>query len=370
VPIEFGLWRITDDVAVPVPRSKLESEARLEAVLEGDISLLGLDPLMIVGRQVTAFANARVDLLALDARGDVYVIELKRGRTPREVVAQALDYGSWARTLDREKIIEIYERYRRAGDLDKDFAAHFGDAAPDELGNDHQLIIVASELDPSTERIVDYLSGSEVPINAVFFRYLADDGREYLARSWLIDPAQAEVRAARKRRPWNGRDFYVSFGEGPYRHWEDARRYGFVSGGGDPWYSRTLNALGPGHRVFVYLPQTGYAGVGEVTESAQPVKDFMIEESGRTVPLLQAGSLTAPEMDHDLDNLNDCEYVVRVSWLKSVPSEQAFREAGLFANQNTAARLRDTHTIEAVEQYFDVPHETSGVPDAELATAD
>jgi hypothetical protein len=34
-------------------------------------------------------ARKRIDLLAIDGRGDLYVIELKRDRTPREVVAQA-----------------------------------------------------------------------------------------------------------------------------------------------------------------------------------------------------------------------------------------------------------------------------------------
>jgi hypothetical protein len=110
--------------------------------------------------------------------------------------------------------------------------------------------------------------------------------------SLFSSPAQNAVREAirtsRKRRPWNGRDFYVSFGDGSSRRWEDARRYGFIAGGGNPWYSRTLDALEPGHRVFAYVPQTGYVGVGEVTESAQAVKDFTVEENGKMVPLLQA----------------------------------------------------------------------------------
>ena len=29
-----------------------------------------------------------------------------------------------------------------------------------------------------------------VPINAVFFRHFSDDSREYLARTWLLDPQQ------------------------------------------------------------------------------------------------------------------------------------------------------------------------------------
>ena len=43
-------------------------------------------------------------LLAVDAGGDLYAIELNRDRTPREVVAQVLDYGSWVKDLGHEDI--------------------------------------------------------------------------------------------------------------------------------------------------------------------------------------------------------------------------------------------------------------------------
>ena len=67
-------------------------------------------------------------------------------------------------------------------------------------------MIVASELDSSTERIVEYLADFEIPINVVFFRYLKDgDGRVHRA-NWLIDPVESEARGQRaKKRPWNGR---------------------------------------------------------------------------------------------------------------------------------------------------------------------
>ena len=47
----------------------------------------------------------------MDADGKLVVIELKRDRTPREVVAQLLDYGSWIRTLGDEDIAAIFEAF-------------------------------------------------------------------------------------------------------------------------------------------------------------------------------------------------------------------------------------------------------------------
>ncbi len=38
-------------------------------------------------------------MLAMDEEGNIHIIELKKERTPREVVAQTLDYASWVQNL-------------------------------------------------------------------------------------------------------------------------------------------------------------------------------------------------------------------------------------------------------------------------------
>lgn len=354
MPIEMALWRLDGDQPTPVGSSSLEAEKRLEDILENDISILGLNQLMIIGRQVPTSWGKYIDLLALDPQGDLYVIELKRDRTPREVVAQTLDYGSWAKDLDYEQLADIYTTYTEGGDFEEALKEAFGDAVPDDFNSSHRLIIVASELDPSTERIVDYLTDFEIPINVVFFRYLKDGDAEFLARSWLADPATTEAKTTKKKRPWNGRDFYISFGDGNSRRWEDALKYGFVAGGGKKWHSGSLGQLQPGHRVFVKVPD-GYVAVGKVIETVKPVGEFEVPVNGGTKkPILDVEDLAAPDMGHDLGDAEKQEYLVRVEWEKAYPKNQAWWEPGLFANQNTAAKLRDTDTIKRLEEHFGV----------------
>jgi hypothetical protein len=75
-------------------------------------------------------------------------------------------------------------------------------------------------MDPATERIIGYLADNYgVPINAIFFQYFKDGESEFLTRTWLIDPKDAEAKTSRSikkkdREPWNGQDFYVNFGDG------------------------------------------------------------------------------------------------------------------------------------------------------------
>lgn len=353
MPVEMGLWRLEGAEAKSILSSPLDTERRLEDILTKDLDILGLGPLLLIGRQVTTAFGGFIDLLAMSSQGDIYVIELKKDRTPREVVGQTLDYASWVRHLGYEDVSAIYAAHWPNGDFASAQAEVFGET-PSEVNSSHHLVVVASGLDASTERIIDYLNDSQVPVNAVFFRYFRDGSSEYLARSWLVDPEESESRTTRKKPPWNGRDFYVSFGEGAHgaRDWDDARRFGFVSGGGKPVYSRSLFALKPGHRVFAYIPQTGYVGVGTVAEPAQPAEEFEVETASGRVSILQAPGLKAPNMDHDRGNAENCEYVVRVDWRRAVSRDAAFREPGLFANQNTAARLRDTHTVARVTAHF------------------
>ncbi|WP_245977625.1 hypothetical protein [Kushneria sinocarnis] len=313
-----------------------------------DVSILNRDWLLI-GRQVRTDFDKLIDLLALDVNGNVIIIELKRDRTPREVVAQAIDYASWVVTLSDYQLIEIYEKFaehypRSHASLGEAFEAKFGIALTDVALNDsHQMVVVATRLDASSERIINYLNnygGENLSINAMFFSAFEDNGNQYLSRAWMMDPDEPVQPASQKgqKTPWNG-EFYASFGDD--RPWELARRYGFIAGGGAAWYSKTLNLLSEGDRVWVNIPKTGYVGVAEVTGERRRGDEFMIETEHGWQSLL---SMTTPaEYNHiheqgDADDEETLEYVVPVRWIKSVPAEQAFREAGLFGNQNTVCK--------------------------------
>jgi hypothetical protein len=147
-----------------------------------------------------------------------------------------------------------------------------------------------------------------------------------------------------KREEWNGRDFYYSAGEGDRRRWPDMMRHGFVSAGGGRWYSRTLRALRPGHRVWAHIPRVGYVGVGEVVAPVVPVGD---------TGLLRA-ELEAPAMDRHAGDPDRREYVVRVRWLAAVEREEAFWIPGLYANENSVTKLRDPWTLQRLREVFGV----------------
>ena len=95
MPVNQTLWCI-DDIIEEISEIDMGSENELEEIIESNIGILNPD-WMIIGRQVLTDFNKRIDLLAIDSNGNLVVIELKKNRTTRDVVAQAIDYASWGR---------------------------------------------------------------------------------------------------------------------------------------------------------------------------------------------------------------------------------------------------------------------------------
>ena len=332
--IQHGIWKI-GEMPQALNIVQMDSEELLEEQIFRDVSILNGNWLLI-GRQVYTDFGKPLDLLAIDRTGSLIVIELKKHKTPRDVVAQTIDYASWVEGLSTDRIVTIYQQFANKYGLtissfDFAFQAKFGILpSDDEINSSHQMVVVAAELDASTERIITYLNDkANIAVNAVFFSVFEDAGNQYLSRAWMIDPGETEERAINtgQKGEWNG-EYYGSFGSN--FSWDDARAYSFICAGGGHWYSKTLFQLTPGDRVWVNIPKTGYVGVCEVVDTACPADEFLKPEMQ-----LKGSYRTVEEYGED-----KADYLVKVCWLKVVSESQAINEVGLFGNQNSIARPR------------------------------
>lgn len=357
MPIRHAIWKVGAKPE-PVVEVSLGKESLLEQMIVEDSSILS-DRWLLIGRQVRTAHGGFIDLLALNQDAQLIVIELKRDMTPREVVAQALDYASWVQTLASDDVAAIYNRYSTGASLEEAFQQRFGVALDDEqLNGSHQVVIVASALDHSTERIVNYLNAMGVAVNVIFFQVFQDGSNQYLSRSWLIDPVETEIKAISgsggSKGEWNG-EYYVSFGQSEDRDWQEAVKYGFISGGGGNWYSQTLFLLSPGDRVWVNIPKKGYVGVGRVTNSAVKASEFMVSVDGVQKPFMDMAS--ANYHRQFIDDEEKSEYFVSIDWVFTKKLAEAVSEIGFFGNQNTVARPKThkwIHTVERLRQVFGV----------------
>ena len=117
--------------------------------------------------------------------------------------------------------------------------------------------------------------------------------------------------------------------------------------------SRSGTRLQTGDIVVAYLSKHGYVGVGRVLAEAVPAREFRI---GKT-PLAKL-RLKAPKILHDSDDLEQCEYVMRIEWLVAKKREDALWKSGLFTTQLVRASLdNQPKTLRFIEDNWKIRFE-------------
>lgn len=99
--------------------------------------------------------------------------------------------------------------------------------------------------------------------------------------------------------------------------------------------------------MLVHIPTAGYVGVGSVVGEARRFDEALVEVNG-VETTLQSLPLAGSYRNEDEEEDENAERVVPVEWFKTVPRGQAVWKNRMFANQDTAARLRQTFSIEQV----------------------
>lgn len=109
---------------------------------------------LIIQKEFAGFddTNERLDLLALDKRGNLVVIENKLDDTGRNVVWQSLKYASYCSSLTSEGIEDIFSDYLKKNGIKESAKQLLEDFFDDEdfkeklnTGNSQRLIMVAHE---------------------------------------------------------------------------------------------------------------------------------------------------------------------------------------------------------------------------------
>jgi len=154
---------------VVAKETNLDLEKHLEGCLEHRPWAVVNEPILWIGRQTTASVEGGTifpDLLGVDSSGNLVIVELKRGKAPRDVVAQLLEYAAWANELSDEQLFATAERYfsTREEFKDTDFMTAFCTMFETEelpvLSQNLRLFILAEEIPPAISRVCRFLRTS------------------------------------------------------------------------------------------------------------------------------------------------------------------------------------------------------------------
>ena len=141
----------------------IELESHLESWLENSPwALAEEEHILWIGRQTSANVEESTifpDLLGVDSEGNLVIVELKKSKAPREVVAQLLEYAAWAKELSDEQIQGIAATYfqtvKKETTLQDAFSEMFEDEMP-ALNRRLRLFVVAAEIPGTVLRFADF----------------------------------------------------------------------------------------------------------------------------------------------------------------------------------------------------------------------
>lgn len=239
--------------------------------------LLGED-LMVVTSEFAHFdrTSERIDVLAVDRKGKLVVIELKRSAVGTHADLQGIRYAAYCSTFTLEDVADLYSvhvRTREARDLSVAEAAEEIRGfinAPDfeEFDDKPRIILAAEQFPPEMTAALLWLRSFDVDISAVRLRPYTLDGRLLLDSEVLIPLAEAEDFLIRKEK-------------------KEIREANRERGKGElyrAWFQPLLNELRDQHsftNARVAQPQNWYAfssGVGRIFYSAAFSKEGLRTE--------------------------------------------------------------------------------------------
>ena len=196
------LWDVTTGTPSRLALGVVGKERDLEDWIEHDPSLIGSD-LVILARQLAADGKP-LDLLALDADGNLVVIELKRGDAYRDALAQGIDYTAWIAEQSAEQLSAAVDKNRKKdGFFNETVAKHIGAPAAERWSPqdvDVRLVVAGTGADDRLRRMIGFLSKRGVSVNGVFFDiYVGPSNAKLVARTSVLTDEEVEQTERRGR---------------------------------------------------------------------------------------------------------------------------------------------------------------------------
>ena len=158
--------------------------------------------LLIIGRQVPTDLGKSIDLLGVDREGNVVVVELKRDRTPRDVVAQALEYAAFAAGLDAAALESILGEYHpdELMGLAEYHRKYFDQSEAVAFNKDQRIVIIGQQVTPEIRQTARFLGHKGIPVTCVEFTFFqAAGGGRLLSQEIVVGGEQAKPRGRPRR---------------------------------------------------------------------------------------------------------------------------------------------------------------------------
>ncbi len=181
---------------------KLKERYDIQEWVEKSPEIIDED-LLIIGKEVPLPSDIRIDLLAIDKKSNLVIIELKRDDSGRNVDWQAIKYASYCSNFTNIEIFRQYAEYLGTTEDEAETRIEkFIEAENfDELNNSQRIILVSKEFHSDVISSVLWLRDSGIEVSCVRFTpYIDDNGDLFIAPTKIIPLPEAEDYLIKKEK--------------------------------------------------------------------------------------------------------------------------------------------------------------------------
>jgi hypothetical protein len=201
---EIQTWQIADGKLTKVSTSLTDSGRKeredLEVWIKSNPEILGSD-IAIIGEQVRT-TSGPLDFLGIDRYGNLVIIELKRDKLARDVLAQAIDYASCVAQYEPEQLSEICMGFTKQA-LSDFLVEKFPQTSFEEvaINQAQRLLLVGFSIEDSLHRMMEWLSEKySVGINAIVLHYTKTSGGDELLSRTVALPEELELENTNRKK--------------------------------------------------------------------------------------------------------------------------------------------------------------------------
>jgi len=160
----------------------------IEEWIEKTPEILGED-LLIIYKELILPSGIRLDLLAIDKKANLVIIELKRDDSGRNLEWQSIKYVSYCSNFLVEDIFKYYAEYLESDEDDAQLIIEeFIDEEIDKLNEQQRIILVSKEFHSDVVSAVLWLRDYQIDIECVRLTPYLDLNQELFITTDMIIP--------------------------------------------------------------------------------------------------------------------------------------------------------------------------------------
>ncbi|TWB45489.1 PDDEXK family nuclease [Nitrospirillum pindoramense] len=149
-------------------------------------------PMLPLGMEIQTKHGLSIDNLFLDGNGTLVAVEMKRGRAPRDVIAQILEYASFIKGLEWDAVDQLSHKIH-GRPAEQAFGSFFGRPLSKAGNPTFRLVVAAESFDARVFESAVLLINTGMPLALMTFTYFRVGSAEVLETATVLGdiPAQA-----------------------------------------------------------------------------------------------------------------------------------------------------------------------------------